>query len=110
MPAKPTAKITLDPNDPFDKLLIPMVETNRKKRADYANDNNIYANFDYTEAATMGMVSARDYCDIMVAMKTGRIMNLRGKDPKNESIIDTYLDRAVYSILAYGLLLREQED
>ena len=28
--------ITLDPDDPFDAALIPIVLTNRRKRADYA--------------------------------------------------------------------------
>lgn len=103
-------KIELDPKDPFEKLLIPIVETNRKKRADYANEDNIFANFDYTSQATMGMVSPREYADIMVTMKNGRIFNLRGRNAQNESVIDTYLDRAVYAILAYGLALREAEE
>jgi hypothetical protein len=29
-----SAPITLDPTDPFDAALIPLVETNRRKRAD----------------------------------------------------------------------------
>lgn len=103
------AKIELDPKDPFERLLIPIVETNRKKRADYANEDNIFANFDYTSKATMGMVSPREYADIMVTMKNGRIFNLRGRNAQNESVIDTYLDRAVYAILAYGLAIRESE-
>jgi hypothetical protein len=101
--------LTLNSNDPFEKLLIPIVETNRKKRADYADEENIYKNFDYVEKATMGMVNATDYADIMVTMKSGRIMNLRSQltKPQNESLLDTYLDRAVYAILAYGLALRD---
>jgi hypothetical protein len=102
-------KIELDPNDPFEKLLIPMVETNRKKRADYASEENIYGNFDYVAEATQGMVTATEYCDIMVTMKNGRLMNLRGREATNEAVVDTYLDRAVYAILAYGLKMREAE-
>jgi hypothetical protein len=30
--------VTLDPGDPFDAALIPIVQTNRRKRADYARD------------------------------------------------------------------------
>lgn len=101
----------LSKKDPFESLLIPIVEMNRKKRADYADEDNIFKNFDYVEAATMEMVTAREYADIMVIMKTGRIQNLREQDePVNESVIDTYLDRAVYAILAYGLLLREADE
>jgi hypothetical protein len=103
-----SSKVALDPNDPFDKLLIPIVETNRKKRADYATEDNIYANFDFTAQATMGMVTPLQYADIMVTMKGGRIFNLqkKGTAPQNEALEDTYRDRAVYAILAYGLYLR----
>jgi hypothetical protein len=45
----------------------------------------------------------------MVTMKNGRLMNLRGREATNEAVVDTYLDRAVYAILAYGLKMREAE-
>lgn len=101
------SQICLDRNDPFEKLLIPIVETNRKKRADYASDDNIYLNFDRA-AAEVGL-SPQDIVDVMVAIKNGRIANLRGREEevKNESVADSYLDRAVYCILAYGLYLRD---
>ena len=100
--------ITLDPKDEFEKHLIDLVMMNRRKRADYATESNIYNYFDYVAQATQGMVSALDYCDIMVTMKTGRIMNLRGKEAANETVEDTYVDRAVYAILALGLLRRDK--
>jgi hypothetical protein len=102
--------LILDHNDSFERLLIPIVEMNRKKRKDYASDENTFGNFDYVADATMGMVTAREYADIMVIMKSGRIQNLRGRKAANEAVEDTYLDRAVYSILAYGLALREGEE
>jgi hypothetical protein len=97
----------LNPDDPFESLLIPIVEMNRRKRADYANESNIFKNFDYVAQATMGMVTPLEYCDIQVIMKTGRIQNLRGREAINEVIEDTYLDRAVYAILAFGLQKRD---
>lgn len=108
-PGPGSVGFVLDPNDPFDKLLIPIVEMNRKKRADYATEQNIFRNFDYVQEATMLAVTAVEYADIMVTMKSGRIFNLREKGvaPSNEDLQDTYLDRAVYAILAYGLMLRD---
>lgn len=103
-------RLTLRPNDPFEKLLIPIVSTNRLKRADYASDDNMYLNFD-RNAAMVGLegYTALEDCLTMVARKFGRITNLRGREPSNEAVVDSYLDLAVYSILAYGLALREAE-
>lgn len=86
-----------------------MVKMNRRKRADYASDSNIFKNFDEVASASQGMVTAKEYADIQVIMKTARIQNLRGRPAVNESVIDSYLDRAVYSVLAYGLALRERD-
>lgn len=107
MPAKPKETLTLDSNDEFERHIIDIVMMNRRKRADYANESNIYNNFDYVERATQGMVTALEYCDIMVTMKNGRIMNLRGREATNETVEDTYIDRAVYAILALGMWRRE---
>lgn len=82
---------------------------NRRKRKDYASDDNIFKNFDEVASASQGMLTAREYADVQVIMKTARIQNLRGRAAVNESVTDSYLDRAVYSILAYGLALREAE-
>jgi hypothetical protein len=100
-------QLTLDPSDEFEKHLIGMVEMNRKKRADYASDDNIYANFD-RNAATMGLAGydALEDCLSMVSRKLGRIVNLRGRDPRNETVVDTFEDLAVYAVLALGLAKR----
>lgn len=106
-----TTKITLDPKDPFDKLIIPMVEINRKKRADYADEEDTYRNF----RRVAEMMDLPDYdeledCLTMVARKFCRITNLRGRDPQNEGVLDSFLDLAVYSILAYGLAVEAAEE
>lgn len=102
----PKESFILNPDDEFEKHLIDIVAMNRRKRADYASEENIYNNFDYVAGATQGMVSALEYCDIMVTMKNGRLMNLRGKEAANETVEDTYVDRAVYAILALGMYRR----
>lgn len=108
---EPGISVTLDSEDEFDALLIPLVMLQRKKRADYANDQDIYANFRANAAALdlPGYTALQD-CLSMVTRKVGRIVNLRGKEPNNESVVDSYMDLAVYSILAYGLALEAAEE
>ena len=79
-----------------------MVETNRKKRADYAASDNIFRNFERV-AGMMDMAGYDAQEDIlnMVFRKASRITNLRGKEPMNESVEDSWLDLAVYAILGY---------
>lgn len=93
----------LDPDDPFDQLLIPIVEMNRKKRADYTHGGNIYSNFEEVAEATG--LTPLEVVDVMVAVKNARIkaLKINAKGPQNESVEDSYLDRAVYSILALGI-------
>jgi hypothetical protein len=104
--------ITLDPTDPFESLLIEMVLTNRAKRADYATEANIFANFDYVANAMQlrqGGLNPLEVCNLLVLLKQGRINTLRqaGRPPRNEALDDTYKDRAVYSVLAWGILRRD---
>jgi hypothetical protein len=116
MPALPAVledmnrSVFLDSEDAFDRLLIPMVRLQRAKRADYADEDNIFSNFD-KNAAQMNLpgYTPLEDCLSMVIRKVGRITNLRDKEPQNETVMDSYLDLAVYAILAYGLALREAE-
>lgn len=100
--------ITLDPGNPFDALLIPIVLTNRRKSADYASPADLYLNFRRNAAmvALPGYTPLVD-CFSMVARKLGRIANLRGRSAQNEGVVDSYLDLAVYAVLTYGLALEE---
>jgi hypothetical protein len=100
--------ITLDPNDPFDAALIPMVLTNRKKRADYAKDGDPFDNFK-TSSALMGFegFGPADAALFNVTQKLARLKSLRQNgrmhDPQNEAVADTYLDLAVYAVLAFAM-------
>ena len=110
--SKTLGSVMLNPNDPFEKLLITIVELNRKKRADYANDDNIYLNFD--RVSDMTGYEVQSVLEVMIGIKTARIRNLvdledEGKLPSNEGLIDSRLDRATYCILDYGIALRDQE-
>lgn len=103
-------QITLSPKDGFEKLLIPMVETNRAKRADYASEDDMYLNFRRNaEMMDLEGFDALEDCLSMVSRKFGRIVNLRGRDATNETVVDSFLDLAVYAVLAYGLALEAAE-
>lgn len=93
----------LDETDPFEKHIITIVEMNRKKRADYTNGKDIYSNFKGA-ANTVGLTPL-DAVNLLIATKEERIKSLKlnNRGPANESVLDSYLDRAVYSVLAYGL-------
>lgn len=102
-----TKPIELDRNDPFEAAVADMVELNRKKRADYTTGNDLLWNFRY-QSEEMGL-DVVECVNFLIAVKQGRIkalQRLNRKKPKNESLEDTYIDRAVYSVLAL-VALRE---
>jgi hypothetical protein len=104
--------VTLDPDDPFDAALIPIVETNRRKRRDYAVSGDPFSNF----TTTSGLLGLDGFGPVEaalfnVAQKLARLQALRKngrlEDPANEAVIDTYLDLAVYGIITYALARQE---
>jgi hypothetical protein len=103
-----TEQVTLDPSDPFDAALIPIVQTNRKKRADYAKDGSPFDNFE-TSSSLIGLEGFGPTQSALfnVTQKLARLKSLRQNgrmdDPQNEAVLDTYLDLAVYGILAYAI-------
>jgi hypothetical protein len=100
--------LTLDPNDPFECVLIEMVATNRKKRADYANSSDIFANF-RRSAGLIGLAGfgPKEAVLFNIAQKLARLQALRENgrinEPMNETVEDTYLDLAVYGVLLLAL-------
>jgi hypothetical protein len=108
-----STQIPLDPGDPFDAALIPLVETNRRKRADYAQDGDPFSSFT-TSADLLGLdgFGPIEAALFNMAQKMTRLQSLRlnGRmnDPRNEAVADTYLDLAVYSILTYAIAKQSQ--
>lgn len=98
--------IELDPNDPFEYVLRKMVLTNRKKREDYAKDGNPFSNFEDTACFTVSGLPEWSAL-FNVAQKLSRLKSLcsngRLNDPRNESVADTYLDLAVYAVIALAI-------
>jgi len=83
-------------------------DTFARKNADYAKDNAWRSNFDAI-ADQMGF-DAVTAADTLIAVKQARLAALatNGRTPINEGVKDTYLDRMVYSIIAYALYLDEE--
>lgn len=98
----------LNPDDPFERVIMDMVATNRRKRADYAVDGSPWSNFDDT-ANALGIpgFTPVDSVNFNIEQKSARLRSLRKngrmQDPRNESVTDTYLDRAVYSVIALAM-------
>lgn len=105
--------ITLDENDPFESVLVDIIRMNRRKRADYAADADIFSNFRDT-ASMLGLsgFSERESALFNILQKIARLKSLRANgrmdNPNNESVVDTVLDLAVYSVI-YLALTREAE-
>lgn len=105
--------VYLDPSDPFDAALIPIVETNRRKRSDYAFDGaDPFTNF-RTTSSLLGLTGfgAPESALFNILQKVARLQSLRKNgrmdSPSNESVTDSALDLAVYSIIFYALVLEK---
>ena len=100
---------TLDPADPIDAVLLEIHELNRRKRADYAVDGDPFSNF-YAVARRVSHlgIGPMGVLEVLLAVKEERLIALavNGRDPANESVDDTYLDKTVYAVLQRALALR----
>lgn len=101
----------LRPKNPFEAVLWEMAELQRSKAQDYAKEGDTLANF-RTVVTLMNLPGYTILEDInaMIIRKCARINNLRGRSPANESLWDSYLDRAVYAVLACVALMEPEFD
>lgn len=104
----------LKKTDPFEAILLEMVETHRKKKADYEKDPGAAYNTNFDEVARE--IPLSDYnavidCFTMIVRKIKRITNLLepGREPANEAIDDSMLDLAVYAVLLLQLQRRPED-
>jgi len=89
--------------DSVRKTLDDMAETFDRKNADYATDSDPWTNF--REAADQVNQTASDVVETLIAVKQSRLKQLFGTDkaPRNESVRDSLLDRAVYCVIALAM-------
>lgn len=75
------------------------------------NDDYAAGAWDSNFRMSAGAMGCRpvDVADTLIAVKQARLAALRanGRTPRNESVVDTYVDRAVYAVIALGLLVEE---
>jgi hypothetical protein len=100
--------LKLNPEDPFERVLVDMVAMNRRKRRDYALDGSPFSNFD-TSSAALGLdgFGPVESAVFNVAQKMARLRSLRANgrmnDTSNETVDDTYLDLAIYACIALAI-------
>ena len=93
----------------FYELLEIMKNTHDAKRHDYANTDDVFANFRTCEQAG---IPAWKGCCVRIGDKFSRIMGFAKKEKlkvKDESIKDTLIDMANYALIALILYEEEQE-
>jgi len=86
--------------------LTKMLSVLGKKRSDYAGED-AWSNFRATaDHFDLEIYEAADFNEVQ---KLSRLKTLRrsGKPPQNESIEDTYLDKANFALLSYAMYLHE---
>lgn len=86
----------------FYELLMRCGSIHSKKNRDYTSIHPL-ENF-FRVAMTVG-ISPEDVVEVFVATKSARIKSLheQGAEPENESLLDSYIDRAVYSLLGAAI-------
>ncbi len=77
------------------------------KAADYAEDDNVFSNFEY--AAGVAGITVSQVFMVLIGIKVARLGQLIGNDktPNNESIDDTALDGMNYFGLLKAYLRKE---
>ena len=104
--------VTLDGSDPFEAALIQMTLINRKKRADYSEDGKWDSNF-VTSSEILGLsgFGRKEAVAMNISQKMARLRALRANGrmgaAQNESVLDTYLDLAVYAAILLGMGLED---
>jgi len=85
-----------------------MKEIHESKSHDYAKDNDPFSNF--KRSAEIAAVSPNIVFQVMIGIKIARLEELlRGKEPKNESIEDSFIDLANYCVL-WGAFYKGKEE
>ena len=97
--------------EPVQVALDRIRRTFARKNADYAEDGSWRSNF-LDVAHQMNWPEDDEACETLIAIKQARLRSLRanGRPPANEGVVDTKLDRAVYSVIALAMLLEDNPD
>ncbi len=85
----------------FEQITKDMLDLTKRKNTDYANKDNAFANFNMVTLLTNGHISPFDALLVRMSDKMQRMANLLDRKPavKDEKIIDTAMDLAIYAII-----------
>ena len=103
-------------NKEYDVLISDLTLTRAdlhvKKSNDYATED-VLSNFKRVSGAAreldIDVHTPQGYALFVALMKIDRINNLRGKNPQNESVRDSYIDLLNYIELSYACICEEYE-
>lgn len=97
--------LVLDEDDPFESIVLELVELRRRKGHDYGDDKDTFSNITQSEDFGVdGWLGAA----IRLNDKVNRIKSFAKKGSlKNEPIEDAFKDIAVYAIIALVLYRRK---
>lgn len=95
--------------EPIRVALDQIESTFARKNADYADEKQSWSSNFEDVASQMGWESSQESAEALIAVKQARLRSMRanGRLPLNESVLDTKLDRAVYSVIALALAIEE---
>lgn len=98
--------------DRFTQLTERMVNTTQKKNVDYAEDYNAFANFEAVEYLTAGNIKCEHGIFTRMTDKVKRIASLmfRRNVVRDESLLDSLLDLAVYCLILIIWFEQTQND
>ena len=100
---------TAEFSEHLEKTISSLKQVLIRKRNDYATEDvlsNFKRNSKMAETLNIDMTKPEGYALFMVAMKLDRICNIlfTEKQPKNESLSDSFIDLIGYTLLASAIL------
>lgn len=97
--------VVLNESDPFELAMADIVRMFRKKNADYARTGSRWSNFEdmsrFLGDEDKPWLSSLVLCQQKLS-RIGALVSA-GKEPTNESLIDSLLDNAVYAAMALAM-------
>lgn len=97
--------VVLKESDPFELAMADIVRMFRKKNADYARTGSRWSNFEdmsrFLGDEDKPWLSSLVLCQQKLS-RIGALVSA-GKEPTNESLIDSLLDNAVYAAMALAM-------
>lgn len=97
-------------NPHYDKLVKELQELHDRKNADYSVEGNPFSNFEFASQIAAPFEGVHVVFASLIGVKLARMaVLLKGKDPNNESLSDTFGDLANYCLIWASMYEKENE-